>query len=94
VESTFLVDSKSERGIQRQNVTMVFNLRGNATRYEKQRDMLSGISSGIVIMTTCEELKDSQMLEYVQNLCTRIKVVIALDAISNKIYLPASTLNI
>ena len=99
VEITFIVDSKSERGIQRQNLTMVFNLRGNATRYEKQRDMLSGISLGIVIVTTCEELKDSQTLEYVQNLCTRIKVVIALDAISNtkeevkeivKLYMPSS----
>lgn len=99
VETTFLIGSKSERGIQRQNVTMVFNLRGNATRYEKQRDMLSGISSGIVIMTTCEELKDGEMLEYVQNLCTHIKVVIALDAISDtkeevkeimKPYMPSS----
>ena len=103
VETTFLVDSESERGIQHQNVTMVFNLRGNATRYLKQRNMLSGISSGIVIMTTCEELKDSKMLEYVQNLCTRIKVVIALDAISNtkeelreimKPYMPSSKLEI
>jgi hypothetical protein len=83
VETTFLVDSKSESSTQRQNVTMVFNLRGNATRYEKQRDMLSGISSGIVIVTTCEKLQGGQMLEYVQNLCMRIKVVIALDAISN-----------
>lgn len=103
VETTFLVDSKSERGIQRQNVTMVFNLRGNATRYEKQRDILSGISLGIVIVTTCEELKDSQMLDYVQNLCTRIKVVIALDTLSNtkeevkeivKLYMPSSKLEI
>jgi hypothetical protein len=79
VETTFLIGSTSERGIKCQNVTMVFNLRGNATLHEKQRDILSGISSGIVIVTTCEEVQGGQMLEYVQNLSTHIKVVIALD---------------